>query len=117
MTQKCGYWLFSLIEKIPAQDNSERVDFRAEKFASLTVTKLDIKIPPVIKRKVRPKGSEKTTAIGFPVKKKGAAKKGKVGPTRFVDMSNAEREKLILIWCLGKEKAIGCLSKGVKLPL
>ena len=68
----------------------------------------------------RPKGAEKTV-IGLKKKKPNASASsskhrktlnGK--PDKFLDLSNSQREKMILKWCLGDEKAQEFLAKSGK---
>ena len=81
----------------------------------LTVTKLNITMPPRITRKGRPKGSEKTV-IGLPKKTK-RLKKTNPNLKKFVELSNSEREKKILEWCLGKEIASECVTISGKISV
>ena len=82
---------------------------------TLTVTKLNVKMPPRIAHKGRPKGSEKTV-IGL-TKKANRPKKPRTHPKKFVELSNSERERKILEWCLGKEKASECLVTSGKISV
>ena len=77
----------------------------------LTVTKLNITMPPALVRRGRPKNSEKTNVIGLPKQKKG-----KVSTlSRFVDMKNSEKEKQVLGWCVGEDVSKSYLGSGEKI--
>ena len=105
-------WLTGLVSKVVEEEKC--VDFFHEgasvPSSSLTVTKLDIKMPPPITRKGRPKGAGKTV-IGLP--KRGGKAKGK--PVKFVDLTNPARERMILDWCVGKDAAALCRASKRKI--
>ena len=82
---------------------------RTPNSSELTVTKLNIKMPPALKRRGRPKNSEKTNVIGLP------KKKGKVATLcRYVDMKNSEKEKQVFTWCVGETISKSCLTSREK---
>ena len=77
----------------------------------LTITTLNIKMPPKLNMRGRPKGSDKTNVIGLPKTKRT----GKATLTRFVDMKNSEKEKRVLLWCVGEMVSKSCLENGEKI--
>ena len=76
----------------------------------LTITTLNIKMPPKLTKRGRPKGSEKTNVIGLPKKKNAKAST----LTQFVDMKNSEKEKRVLCWCVGEDVSKLCLESKKK---
>ena len=75
---------------------------------SLTIAKLkNIKMPPPVKVKGRPKGSENTNVIGT----KKASKK-KFAVQKFIEMRDSEKEKFVLSLCIGSETANLVLKRG-----
>ena len=103
-------WLSGVVSKVIEK---ETIDFAANK-PSLTVTKLDIKMPPPSSQKGRPKGGDKTV-IGLPKKATRAKNLTKGKPNRFVELSNSERERKILEWCVGAELSTKSLMQSNKI--
>ena len=98
----------SLIENIDPIDSID-MEIERDDFQSLTISKIkSIKVPPTLKRKGRPKGSEKTNAIGLPKMPKSKKKKCQT----FSELRNSAKEKITLSLCIGKECAEDILSKG-----
>ena len=64
-------------------------------------------MPPPVKVKGRPKGSDQTNVSGT----KKASKK-KVSCQKFVEMRNADKDKLMLTLCIGKEATEIVLRRG-----
>ena len=81
---------------------AENVDVNTEETTrTLSHSRLNIKVAPAMKRIGRPKGSE-TTVVGLPKKK---AKKQSAGPLTFLQLDKHSRDKKILTWIVGEEKA------------
>ena len=64
------------------------------------------KMPPALKKKGRPKGSDKTNVIGLKKKKKPE------GCQKFTEMKTSEKEKFVLLLCVGESVASNVLSNG-----
>lgn len=74
---------------------------------SIAITKIKtIKMPPAIKRKGRPKGSDKTNVIGTT-----KTSKKKLPCERFIEMRQADKEEFVLSLCIGKEHCKKALYK------
>ena len=87
----------SLIENIDPIDSID-MEIERDDFQSLTISKIkSIKVPPTLKRKGRPKGSEKTNAIGLP--KMPKSKKKKMSNVfRIKKLGKRENYPLTLYW-------------------
>ena len=103
--------LTSIIDQIVENEKADRPSCSSTVTSSdgkVTLTKLkNIKMPPPVKVKGRPKGSDQTNVIGT----KKASKK-KVSCQKFVEMRNADKDKLMLTLCIGKEATEIVLRRG-----
>ena len=84
-----------------------------EEESTFSHTKLNLKMLPTLKKRGRPKGSETTNVVGVKRKKKVKSP----GVETFLQKDRAERENLIVKWCVGTESAEQAIKSGSQLTI
>ncbi|CAB3995110.1 zinc finger SWIM domain-containing 1-like [Paramuricea clavata] len=110
----------AILEMILAAWRNENVEIQPDKsvpLADVNTTQpqavcSQIKIPPVMPKRGRPKGAD-LTVIGIPRKRKEKKSSGKDKPTPFMKKHATDKDKVMLSWLLSKDDVTSALSGGI----